>query len=411
LTRVRRSLARQPRRGSRALTALAAAAALTACVACGTDTVVAVRQAEDGAPPITTNPLPAPGFLSTRGSRIVDSNGNDARIRAVSWFGLESQDFAPHGLWTRGLDSVLAQIVSLGFDTVRVPFSTQLFDPGNRAPNVDVNQNPDLVGLDGAALLDRLVDHAEAHGLRIILDRHRPDADSQSPQPALWYTDAYDEARFIDDWKMLAARYKGRSTVIGFELNNDVHDPATWGDGNASTDWRDAAKRTANAVLAINPDVLVLVDGIETANGTQYWWGGNLAPVRTLPLTLDVVGKLVYATSDYSLAVAQGRGKDYAWLRDPAYPDNLPSVWNDAWGYLRRDDIAPVFVAGFGTLYQTDADKAWLGAIARYVEGLNSSFAYWCLNPDSGDTGGLLQDDWSTVQAGKLQALAPLLSR
>ncbi|MCX7009832.1 MAG: hypothetical protein NTY53_21760, partial [Kiritimatiellaeota bacterium] len=41
------------------------------------------------------------------------------------------------------------------------------------------------------------------------------------------------------------------------------------------------------------------------------------------------------------------------------------------------------------------------------------SFTFWCLNPDSGDTGGILNDDWTTVNTTKLgyltNSLAPML--
>jgi endoglucanase len=34
---------------------------------------------------------------------------------------------------------------------------------------------------------------------------------------------------------------------------------------------------------------------------------------------------------------------------------------------------------------------------------------FWCLNPDSGDTGGLLEDDWKTPVAIKLNLLQTLV--
>ncbi|HAJ63533.1 MAG TPA: glycoside hydrolase, partial [Cyanobacteria bacterium UBA8543] len=36
--------------------------------------------------------------------------------------------------------------------------------------------------------------------------------------------------------------------------------------------------------------------------------------------------------------------------------------------------------------------------------------AYWSWNPNSGDTGGILQDDWQTVQTAKQELLQGLLS-
>lgn len=36
------------------------------------------------------------------------------------------------------------------------------------------------------------------------------------------------------------------------------------------------------------------------------------------------------------------------------------------------------------------------------------SWTFWSWNPNSGDTGGILQDDWTTVNQNKLQGLVPL---
>ena len=37
------------------------------------------------------------------------------------------------------------------------------------------------------------------------------------------------------------------------------------------------------------------------------------------------------------------------------------------------------------------------------------NFFYWCLNPNSGDTGGLLNDDFKTVNNAKLTLLKRLM--
>ncbi len=60
--------------------------------------------------------------------------------------------------------------------------------------------------------------------------------------------------------------------------------------------------------------------------------------------------------------------------------------------------------------YETAGDKAWLGALAAYVSQTGMSFAFWCLNPNSVATGGILQDDWRTAEAQKQAIVAPMLA-
>jgi endoglucanase len=344
----------------------------------------------------------APGYLHTQGSEIVDANGNPVRLTGLSWFGMETANFAPHGLWTRAMGAMLDEVKSLGFNTLRIPFSNQLFDASSAPNSIDYSKNPDLVGLDGLQILDKLIAGAKVRGLRVILDRHRPDASGQSE---LWYTAQVSEQRWIADWEMLAARYKGDPTVIGCDLHNEPHGAATWGDGNLATDWRLAAQRAGEAILAINPDLLIFVEGVEHADGASYWWGGNLRSARRAPVVLSVPDRLVYSPHDYPATVYP-----QTWFGDPAYPANLPSVWEANWAYLAASGLAPVWIGEFGTRDQTTSDQQWFRTLAGYIGLHQLSFAFWCLNPDSGDTGGLLEDDWTTVNGDKQAVLQPLLA-
>lgn len=52
----------------------------------------------------------------------------------------------------------------------------------------------------------------------------------------------------------------------------------------------------------------------------------------------------------------------------------------------------------------------WIQTLMAYMGG-SSSWTYWSLNPNSGDTGGILQDDWVSVQQWKLDLLTPYQAR
>ncbi|HEX2880551.1 MAG TPA: cellulase family glycosylhydrolase, partial [Polyangiaceae bacterium] len=237
--------------------------------ACDVTPIDAVTVPAAGAPavifPPPSNPLPADnGAFHTDGARIVDAEGNTVRLVGINWFGLETGNYALHGLWTRSLDSFLDQIAGLGFNSLRVPFSNQLFDAATTPNSIDFNQNPALQGLSGLEILDHLIAAARARELRVVLDRHHPSANEPSE---LWFDDRYDEQRWLEDWVMLAERYAGDPTVVGFELHDAPSDPATWGDGSAN-DWRAAAERAGDAILAANPDLLIFVSGVETVGSS-----------------------------------------------------------------------------------------------------------------------------------------------
>jgi len=340
------------------------------------------------------------GRLRISGPHLVDQNGTTVRLTGVNWFGLETQSYAPHGLWQRPMGAMLDQVKALGFNVLRVPFSNQLFDAGSTPNSIDFTKNPELTGKTGPEILDALIAAASDRGLRVILDRHRPDSAGQS---ALWYTSSYSEERWIADWVKLAERYRNAPTVVAFDLHNEPHGEATWGDGNTATDWRLAAQRAGNAILAVHPDALLIIEGVEAASGMYYWWGGNLRGAMTAPVELSSPDHVIYSAHDYPASIYP-----QSWFSASGYPDNLPALWDETWGGLATR--APVLLGEFGTRLATDSDRKWLDRLTRYLDDRGLSFTFWSLNPDSGDTGGILQDDWKTVNADKLAAIAPALA-
>ena len=358
----------------------------------------------------------AAGFFSTAGSRIVDAAGQPATIAGVNWFGMESDTFAPHGLWLRGYREMMDQMVELGFNTIRLPFSSELLHTTVRPNGIDFGKNPDLIGLDALQVMDRIVGYAGEVGLRIILDHHRNAAGAGTSANGLWFEPGYTEARWIADWQDLAARYAGNPTVIGADLHNEPF-AGTWGDGGA-TDWKAAAERAGNAVLAQNPDWLIFVEGIADYQDTSYWWGGNLAGVRDHPVVLSQPGKLVYSPHDYPYSVFP-----QAWFEGPDFAAALPARFDMMWGFIQREGIAPVYLGEFGTKLEDARDIAWLQKITAYLGGdydgdgtrdrpagePGPGFSWWSWNANSGDTGGILAEDWHTVLTRKMDYLQPLL--
>ena len=51
----------------------------------------------------------------------------------------------------------------------------------------------------------------------------------------------------------------------------------------------------------------------------------------------------------------------------------------------------------------------WQRAFVEFLREKQLGFIYWSWNPNSGDTGGLVADDWRTLVEPKRALLAPLL--
>jgi endoglucanase len=371
------------------------------------------------------------GWLHTSGSKIVDSTGAVVKLTGLNWFGNETDTGTFHGLWagkpatwTQQLD----HMASLGYNTIRVPYTGSVVRSSKIVSGINSDTNPDLQGMTALQILDKVVNYAGKKGMRIILDRHRPTTAAQTP---LWNGAGVSEASTIDDWKFLAQHYANNTTVVGADLFNEPHaegtDPqgtgANWGGGDAR-DWRLAAERIGNAILGVQPNWLIIVEGVSCSlpsGGTPNpydnipddpnacsWWGGNLAKARDFPVRLNVANRLVYSAHDYGISVYDHQD----WFdtsKYPNFPENLPAVWDRYWGYLVKENIAPVLVGEFGSTLQDPRDTKWMTRLMKYIGDNGMSFTYWAWNPNSGDTGGIVSDDWNTVNQAKQSILAPYL--
>jgi endoglucanase len=353
------------------------------------------------------------------------------RLTGVNWFGFETSNLAPHGLWARDYKSVLKQIKDLGFNAVRIPWCNDVLtgkpssiqinaygtDPYTKATGL----NTDLEGLTAIQVMDKILAECERIDLKVILDNHSRAPDGYMNE-TIWYTTTRPEADWIRDWKFIAERYKNNSAVVAADVKNEPHGnmdkgmkpPATWGydePGQGTTDWRAAAVRAGQAILESNPRLFVIIEGVENYKGDNTWWGGNLAGVKDAPITeSDIPSKnLWYSAHEYGPEVY-----NQDWFSAPNFPDNMPDIWRKHFWFIHEQNIAPLFFGEFGIHEATASDPnstayKWLKKFLDQM-GKNSHWTFWALNPNSGDTGGLLKDDWVSVNPGKYALLKPYLA-
>ena len=346
------------------------------------------------------------GPLSTRGAEIINADGEAVRIQAVSWFGMETVRARPDGLYDRNWRDMMDQMQELGFNAIRVPFSLDAILQRPTLDNFDASLNPDLVGRDSLEILDEIVGYAEEIGLGIILDNHRSAA-GDGPNPGGNYVEGgYTDADWIGMWELLAQRYADNEAIVGADLVNEPH-AMVW------QDWAAVAERAGDAVLALAPDWLIFVEGVGQYQNDYYWWGGALQGVRDRPVRLAVDDKLVYSPHDYPASVFP-----QPWFFDGS---DLTEVFRNAWGFIHEEEIAPIWLGEFGSRLESDVDRRWGEAIVSYLSGdydndgtvdpdaTPISYAWWSWNPNSGDTGGILLDDWSTPRQNALTLLEPIL--
>ena len=356
------------------------------------------------------------GALGTAGREIVEAaSGEVVRLVGVNWHGAEGWTGVPGGLWTRNHRAMMDQMAEVGFNAIRLPVSpavltSPVFDA------IDYRLNPDLIGLPAIEVLDAIVGYAGEIGLRVILDMHRRAPGVGKQEDGLWFSDHYSEARLIADWQALAGRYRGDPTVIGADLFNEPSGRARWSTldprtppGDPALAWSDAAGRIGDGVLAANPDLLILVEGVHIVDTKFYWVGGNLRGVRFDPVEISDPTKLVYSPHDYPWGV-----RHVPWL-DGATAQDMVANWRTNWAWLYEEGVAPVLIGETGSRLRIPQDALYVETLAGYLEDVadgpgGPSLTWWSWGPNSFDTGGILLPDWSTVEAEKVAALAGLLA-
>ncbi len=369
---------------------------------------------------------PAP-YLHTCGTRVVDANGAPVTLRAVNWYGFDSNDFVAGGLRYQSYQAIVDRIKGLGFNALRIPFSNELVerDPVVSAlgpvcahlsclPNSGADAlgpNSGLYGLDALTILKTIVDYAGGQGLYVILDNHRSQAGWGPQENGLWYTNTtcpekaepytcYSAQSWLDDWKRLGAVFAGDPYVTGMDPRNEphsVHQPSTcadylslngqnngahWGPcggaANNDTDWQQAASAAGSALLSINPHWLIAVEGVSTfplGNGgfPDDGWGENLQGAAVYPIALNAPGggdHLVYSPHDYRFSDSNTN----------VPPDAMRAAWLRDFGYLVAEPThgysAPLWVGEFGTCTHANnclADSAlgssgtWFSAFTQYL--------------------------------------------
>lgn len=332
--------------------------------------------------------------LRTSSRWIVDADGHRFKLASVNWYGAESKDFVVAGLDRASLGSIARAIRTMGFNSVRLPWSNEMFENDPPVDAARLAKNPALTGKHALAIFDAVIDALAHEGLVVVLDNHRSHADwccDVEHGDGLWHTVDYPESKWLADWRGIVQRYRAQPAVVGADLRNELRDqlaagaPSSctacgagcpcdtpvWGGGDANLDWHAAAERGGNAVLAENPNLLVIVEGLGYAL--------DLGGVYNLPVALSVANRLVYSAHDYAFSHAP-----FATYAD------MKTALGNAWGYILtqgRPFTAPIWVGELGTDHAsatsvdaTSGQGFWFHGIRQYLADADIDWCYWALN-------------------------------
>lgn len=259
--------------------------------------------------------------LHTFGRFFVDASGQRVRLQCVNWYGAHLEHMVQGGLDRLALENISTAISSAGFNCVRLSFNLEMVFNSTAVvfqPQVTLAANPDLTNLSATPfdLFDRSVASLTDRGLMVILNNHISSPGwccTSEDGEGLWYTTRYNEDMWLNALGEVASRYHNNLLVVGFDLRNEIRGSQlgnpTWGYGDEPFDWSVAAVKGARRVLENNPNMLILVSGLEYS---KYLCDVPGTPIHLLP---DLYGRLAYTVHAYSWERVLG-------------PEASEAVWN-----------------------------------------------------------------------------------
>ncbi len=423
----------------------------------------------------------------------VTKDGQHFPVRCGSWFGLQGryepasdaqnprgapmEQYVGNTFWanshTRTVMQTMNEIKQAGITVIRLPIVHQTLSGTD--PQGDGRYYKNYSGIINDATypmrnsresMESMIKAANSVGIAVMLDIHScngyldwragrldarpPYADSDrddydfkrdewscasSGNPAtVTKIQEYNEAIWLEDIRTLAglSARLNVTNIIGIDIFNEPFD-YTW------SEWKTLTEKAYQAMSAVNPNMLLFVQGISSKAGSQDGspsttvavphgevfsnpnWGENLYPAGAdLP---DVpVSKLVWSPHTYGPSVAvqpmfmdpaqpqctglEGDAVGDAKCNIVINPEILRPGWEEHFGYLK--DLGYAIVVGeFGGnmdwpggtastrdqrrySYLTDktVDAKWQNAFVDYMIEREIEGCYWSINPESGDTGG-----------------------
>ena len=368
----------------------------------------------------------AAGYF-TQAGRIYDPGGQEIQIRGVSHYGFNATILQPQYLWAMGWKQQIAQIKSLGFNAIRVPFVPDTLyntTPVNQLSYIDANLNPELIGKTPLQVLDLWMAEADRQGMYILLDYHSVSMQRQYPtwfvsNPAdfnlIYNKQAYTKENWTRDLAFVAQRYAHLAHFFAIDLFNEPNGTVRWstGDPNVTNPiyyWKAAAELASSAVLAANPNLLIFVqgingnyDGVESSN-TPMNWAEDFQPQAYQPLNIPS-NKLVLTPHTYGPDVYMK-----STFSASTFPGNLAANWDVLFGQFSQTHAVVIGEWGgkYGQGTGGQQDVTWQNAFVQYLlsKNMRNSF-YWCYTPNSSDTGGIL-DDTLNVRQDKMALVQKL---
>lgn len=384
-------------------------------------------------------------------------------IRGINWFGFENGQTSPDGLWIGGssmatdLNTIAYRLKLMGFNSVRLPFTfnylelaplpkkttcktaslkdivTSTFDPSLSKKLEGLAPQPNTLDLipsgnvcnayldrSGMSTFDRLIYTMSLfarNGFTIVLDYHPMGKEGYARSPAEF------SRKWFELMKRIKASPEYARSLKGKIIMDLMNEPDSMNIG-----WEAATRlyipTMDMAYKLFGKDIFYMVEGTGQVRYNLNWGDGFVTrkdiirqygiddasvffnAVMTKPyLDRVIISPHMYGPS-VSKATVAFKGIE------------LEKRLNASFGYLAdkgyckegggRCHKFPIVIGEFGSNFVMKEDLEHYEDFQKYMNkyfGKKMSWMYWAYNRNSGDTGGIVKDNWLEWEWGKLRWL------
>ncbi|XP_077229742.1 glycosyl hydrolase 5 family protein-like [Tasmannia lanceolata] len=343
--------------------------------------------------------------LSTNSRWIVDENGRRVKLACMSWAS-HLEVMLAEGLNRKPLDTISKKIVSMGFNCVRLTWPLFMVTNDSLASltvrqsflnngltesiaAIQVN-NPSLIDLPLIQAYQAVVSSLSNNNVMVILDNHisKPGWCCSNSDNNGFFGDKYfDPNLWLTGLTRIATMFNGSSYVVGMSLRNELRGPK-----QNLNDWYKYMQKGAEAVHAANPNILVILSGLN--------FDTELSFLSNKQVQLTFTEKLVFELHWYAFSDGQ------AWAEGNPNQvcGSLGGNFKRRGGFLLEQGF-PLFLSEFGVDERgTNVnDNRFLNCMFGVAADLDLDWSLWALQGSyylregvkgMDETYGILGWDW-----------------
>ncbi|KAJ8465767.1 hypothetical protein OPV22_028319 [Ensete ventricosum] len=329
----------------------------------------------------TASPAPIALPLSTSSRWVVDDDGRRVKLACVNW-AAHLEPAVAEGLSKQPLDAISKSVAAMGFNCVRLTWPLYLLTDSSfgsltvrqslerlglaeSAAGVRVN-NPGLLDLTLVQAFQAVVSNLASNSLMVILD-------NQISKPG-WCCSKYDDNGFFgdkyfdtDEWlrglEMMATMFNSSASVVGMSLRNELRGPKQ----NVSL-WYRYMQRGAEIVHSANPDILVILSGLD--------YDKDLSFLSEKQVNLSFTKKLVFEYHWYGFS----DGGDWGSQNPNEVCAMVIGNITRKGGFLLEQGW-PLFLSEFGIDQRgvNEADNHFLSCFLSFAAEKDIDWALWAL--------------------------------